>query len=467
MNERLHIVSAPDAPELPQSVEAEAILLGNLMRNNRDIDRIADIIGYEDFSEDVHGRVFQAMIGLAADAKESNPLTLRPLFLNDEAMAVLGGPGYLAKLTSSSLSIGSMDLAKQIRDMAVRRKLITELEIALAKVKDTAHGAPSVADAINDLDAAVSEVTERDSASVEASAGTVASLAITNLDAKDAGVKCGEIPCLDRLIGHISPGSLVVIGGRPGMGKSAVGLTYARGAAKQGHGVLFISLEMSALECGQRLLADEAYDEPGGVPFASLTHRFADRRQRTQLADAQQALDAMPLHIIDTAGLTIGRLGALARRWKRRLAARGQRLDLIVVDYLQKVRPNGKVGSVHEGITEVSDGLKVMAKQLGVGVIALAQLSRGVEARVDKHPVLSDLRESGSIEQDADVVLFVYRPEYYLRQAEPPKGTDQYAKWEDAVAKAENKIEFIASKQRHGQAGTANGVFLGKYQAVR
>jgi replicative DNA helicase len=245
------------------------------------------------------------------------------------------------------------------------------------------------------------------------------------------------------------PKHLVIVAGRPSMGKSAVASSYALGAASAGHGVLFVSLEMSAEELGERIAADLCFDSAVQVPYSAITDGRVTNEQGRQIARAYERLQSIPLSIVDLASCTIAKLNAIVRRHSRRMAAQGKKLDLVIVDYLQLVRPDRHTENRTQEITQVSIGLKAIAKEHGVAVMALAQLSRSVESRADKRPIMADLRESGQIEQDADAIMFLYRPEYYLKQSEPLE-TDHRPKWESMMDDARGKIEFIVAKRRRG-----------------
>jgi replicative DNA helicase len=315
-------------------------------------------------------------------------------------------------------------------------------------------------------EAIASAMDERDIGRHERSAGEAAMAIVNTFDQAVAGVTCEVIPTLDKILGPIRPTHFDVGAGRPGMGKTAVAVSYARGAAKKGHGVLFFSLEMGGDELAERLLADDCFDEHR-IPYEAIRDRKLDMIERREVCRAQERLAALPIQIIDKAGLSIGQIRSMVRRWRRRFAARGQSLDLVIVDYLQLVRGERRMDRI-EVVSEVSRALKEIAKDNHLGVLALSQLSRAVESRADKRPQLSDLRESGQIEQDADAVLFLLRPEYYLRkEGEPIFGDPDYEEWQAKLEKCQGRIEFIVAKRRGGREGSAWGEFLGPYQAVR
>jgi replicative DNA helicase len=251
------------------------------------------------------------------------------------------------------------------------------------------------------------------------------------------------------------------------MGKTAAAISYALGAARAGHGVLFVSLEMSAVELSSRIAADLAFNGRSGIAFSDINSDRPSRDALRAMGNAAAELAEMPFHIVDAGSLTLGRLDMIVRRYKRRLAARGQSLDLVVVDYLQLLRCDERRTSAYETVSEVSRRLKGMAKDHDVAVFALAQLSREVEKRADKRPQLADLRDSGQIEQDADAVLFLYRHEYYLAAGKPEEGAPEYQEWKQAIDAVRGCIDFICAKRRNGITGSARGLFHGQFQAVR
>ena len=251
------------------------------------------------------------------------------------------------------------------------------------------------------------------------------------------------------------------------MGKSILGMSIAKGAAFDGHGVLFVSLEMKADQLGMRLAADLCFDGHSGINFDHIRDGTLTREQLRQVLSVKDAIANLPLVIAPLPSLRVGRLNALIRSHARRMAARGRKLGLVIVDYLQLMDPDRQSDSRVAEITQVSRGLKSTALANDVGVIALAQLSRKVEEREEKRPKLSDLRESGSIEQDADGVLFLYRPEYYLQQTEPPEGHERRERWEASLKACQGDIEFICAKRRQGQTGIRHGRFHGAFQTVR
>lgn len=446
------------------NVACEAALLGALMLENKIIDRVCDIVEPEDFAEPVHGRIFSLIVREHSNGRSANPVTLPPFLKDDPAFQELGG-GYLAQLTGTGASlVGAIDFARQVRDLASRRRLVEGLDAATALASDPNASTEQIVDA---ADAAIVDAGAVGETMHQVSAADCIREMIESIDDPDSGIVCNAIPSLDRLWGKLREKQVVIVAGRPGMGKSAMSLSYAVGVARAGHGVLFVSLEMSSQELGGRLAADMCFNGRGGVPYAAISNRNLTQDQRRLVARAYHELGELPFQVIDTGRITIGRLGMMVRRHKRRMAARGIDLKLVIVDYLQLVSADNKGRSQYEAVSEVSRGMKAIAKDNGVTMMALAQLSREVEKRASKRPELSDLRDSGQIEQDADVVMFLFRQEYYLRKAQPEETSPEWPEWRQALDACQNRIEFIVAKNRQGQEGVATGEFWGGNQAVR
>lgn len=445
------------------NVEAEAALLGGMMVGNQIIDRVAEKVCEAHFFEPLHARIFSAIVSQASRGKVANPVTLRPFFEGDEEMKELGGPAYLAQLTGSSAAIvGVYDFADQIKELAHKRRFVEGLRAAIATAGDDPNA--SLEDLSAQADAAISDARDSVEDAGEYSGAEAIGLVISGFDEPVTGARCGVIPSIDHLLGPMRPTHLIIGAGRPGMGKTATALSYSLGAAERGHGVLFISLEMDAEQLGERMAADLCLEKR--IPYEAIRDRTLTASQRMDVCRAQERLKQMPLQILDKQGLKLGRLRTLIRRWARRFQAQGHKLELVVVDYLQLLRPDRNMDR-YEAVSEISRTLKEIAKEQRLAVFALAQLSRKVEERADKRPMLSDLRESGQIEQDADAVLFFLRQEYYLNNAEPDPSNGEHAKWQAALDKCRGRIEFICAKRRNGQAGSRAGEFLGAFQAVR
>lgn len=465
MSAQTATVTELPAPSDISNVEAEAILLGTMMVNPARIDRVADIVRAEDFKAAVHGRIFDAIVHQASLGRGVSPVAIKGLFEGDEDLASVGGPSYLARLTASPeiYLLDERDLARQIVDLAERRRMRAGLLEAIGKCADLSTPLPEIAAA---ADAAVSARAE--TGLIESDAADCVRDTLTALDKGTTGVLCERIPDADALLGPLEPKSLTILAARPGMGKTCFCSSYALGAARAGHGVLFVSLEMSKEQLMGRMLADVAFDDDQArVPYTAIQKRDLNNWQRNRVAEVGGWIARLPLTIVDAGSLTVGRLDMLVRRHKRRMAARGVSLDLVVVDYLQLLHPDMRGRSAYEAISEISKRLKGIAKDHDIAMFALAQLSRGVESRQDKRPMLSDLRDSGQIEQDADAVMFLMREEYYLQQTEPKDDPDEHEKWERQIERCRGVIDFILAKRRNGSPGSARGRFFAPYQAVR
>jgi replicative DNA helicase len=454
-----------EQPRLPHNIEAEAALLGALMIERSLIDVCADLVAPEHFFEPLHARIFSTIVSQHSQGRIANPVTLKPLFEGDEAMRDVGGPAYLAQLTGSgAVVIGAKDFARQIKDLACLRMLIGGLEQSIAKMRNCED---EVADVISDVEGLIALAGDHEDGDEHMSAGAAAARVVDSLTQERlAGVKSG-IGAIDGTMGSLQPADLAILAARPAMGKTATAISYGIGAAKRGEGVLFISIEMKNDHLAERMLSDMCFDDDATrVPFNAITTGHANADQRRHLARAALALEELPIQLVDVSAPTPAKISRLIKRYKRRFEAKGQKLKLVIVDYLQLVRPDHREKDLYTATSSVSQGLKAAAKSNGVALMALCQLSRAVEQRADKRPNLSDLRDSGSIEQDADVVMFLLRPEYYLAQAKP-EVEDQLLIWEDAMRKVANVIEFIVPKVRRGSPGSGRGVFYGHCQAVR
>jgi replicative DNA helicase len=445
-----------------ETIEGEAALIGALLWHNPSIDRVADKLTALDFFEPVHARMYEAIIREASLGRQVNALTLRPLFEDDEGMKALGGLPYLARISGNEAAILSVDeVAAQIADFAHRRRMRDGLMVAYEACADLdATSAEIIAYADEALSGKTGDEIH------QPTGGQCIDELLDSYTNKVSGVQCRSIPSLDKLMGPIRAKQLVIMAGRPGMGKTAAALSYGLGAAQAGHGVLFVSLEMSSTELAARMVSDLCFVEGKEIHYSNIRDGDLNDWQRRRVHEVGSQAHALPFSVVDVGSLPIGRLNMLVRRHARKIAARGFSLDLVIVDYLQLLSPDSRGRSNYEAVSEVSRGLKALAKDHGLGVMALAQLSREVEKRPGNRPQLSDLRDSGQIEQDADAVLFLLREEYYLRQQDPETVKDPVA--HEAALKAVNgRIEFILAKRRNGVTGQAVGYFHGAYQAVR
>jgi replicative DNA helicase len=446
------------------NVEAEAALLGAILQENGLIDKVADGLAYSDFSEPVHARIFSAVVEQYSKGKSVTPITIKGYLEGDKDLTRLGGFAYLARLTSDMHGLlAPMDLCTQIAEISKRRRMADGLRMAALDCEDLSI---TTAEIVSEADAAISD-SGGDLVNQLSAAQCFDEMVRENAN-RHVGVKCGEIAVLDGLLGPMRPKQLIIGAGRPGMGKTALALSYAIGAARNGHGVLYVSLEMSGAELAARMAADMCFNGNDGVPYHAIRDWELTHSQKQAVADARREVDAMPFEVIDVGSLTVGRLNMLIRRHARRMEARGHKLELVIVDYLQLLSPDSRGRSNYEAVSEVSRALKAMAKDNGVAIFALAQLSREVEKRPGCRPQLSDLRDSGQIEQDADAVLFLLRPHYYLKNDEPDDpSSEKYTQWLNAMEQTRDVLEFILAKRRNGETGNAVGMFNGFYQAVR
>jgi len=478
MTSRVALLREPDAEHIripPYNTDAEQALLGAVLINNTAFYRVSEFLQPEHFGNAVHGRIFAAIGKLLGRGQIANPVTLKSLFDQDGALAEIGGAQYLARLAGAAAAIvNSEDYGRAVHDLYLRRQLIT-------------LGEDVVNDAFRqDLDDPAREQIERaekklfDLATTGETEGGFRTFgaaltnAILNAEAafkrsgKTVGVATGFVD-LDRKLGGLHPSDLVILAGRPSMGKTALATNIAfhaarsyrpadafdprEAAAEDGAVVGFFSLEMSAEQLATRILAEESGVSSDRIRRGDISHEDFDK-----FVQASQRLAALKLFIDDTPALSVAALRTRARRLKRQ-----QGLGLIIVDYLQLLRPSNQVRQQDnrvQDISEITRGLKALAKELDVPVLALSQLSRAVEQREDKRPMLADLRESGSIEQDADVVMFIFREEYYLSR-EPTRRPDEaeskfserYQEWRDRLEKVHGLGEIIIAKQRHGPIG--------------
>jgi replicative DNA helicase len=472
---RLADAPAPEAPSLPHNVEAEAALLGALMIDNRLAEDIQLKLRPEHFFEPLHGRVYEQILKLVDRNMIASPVTLRPLFEADEEMKEVGGPAYLGQLTGSGAAIvGARDFAEQIYDLALLRALIGVGRDMVEHALDTSQDVDPKGQ-IEEAEAALYRVAEEGGGASSVKSFAEATRMAVQMAEKAlntggglSGITTG-LDALNARTGGLHHSDLVIIAGRPGMGKTALATNIAFNAARRmvqdmedgiapeksaGAGIAFFSLEMSADQLATRVLAENS-----GISSENLRMGKISQQDFRNLARAAAELESLPLYIDDTPGLTIAALRTRARRLKRQ---RG--IGLIVVDYLQLLQGTGKSGGDQnrvQEISEISRGLKTLAKELNVPVLALSQLSRAVEQREDKRPQLSDLRESGSIEQDADIVLFVYREEYYVAARQPrdvkdqndPKAAQALQEWQAEMDAVYGLAELIIAKQRHGATG--------------
>ena len=458
---------------LPHHIEAEQQLLGAILTNNDVYDRVASIIRPEHFFEPVHARIYEIAAARIQKNALASPVTLKAFMEDDEGLKELGGPAYLARLAGAAIStFAARDYAQMIYDLAIRRELIqlgNDISAKAARVDVDSEPAEQIVEAEQAL-YQLAEQGQTESGFQSFLSAVTDAVQVANAAYQREGGLAGlatGLTDLDNKLGGLHRSDLLILAGRPSMGKTSLATNIAFNVAKayrkgtlpdgsqgavDGGVVGFFSLEMSAEQLAGRILSEASEISSHKIRQGDMTEEEFRR-----FVEAAKALEACPLYIDDTAAIPIAQLAARARRLKRTHG-----LDLLIVDYLQLVR--GTSDNRVQEIGEISMGLKAIAKELDIPVVALSQLSRQVESRDDKRPQLSDLRESGSIEQDADVVMFVYRGEYY-KEREKPDENDQeaMAKWQDDMARLHGRAEVIIGKQRHGPIGTVELSFEAKF----
>ncbi|PJE28360.1 Replicative DNA helicase [Pseudooceanicola marinus] len=458
---------------LPHSVEAEQQLLGAILTNNDVYDRVAQIINATHFYDPVHARIYEIAAARIAKNQLASPVTLKAFLSDDEGLKELGGPAYLAKLAGAAVSSYAVrDYAQMIYDLAIRRELIRlgrDISDGAAKVDVDNDPKEQIVQAEQKL-YKLSEQGTSESGFVSFLKAVTDAVNVANAayqrEGGLAGISTGLID-MDRKLGGLHPSDLLILAGRPSMGKTSLATNIAFNVAKaykrglrhdgtegaiEGGVVGFYSLEMSAEQLAARILSEAAE-----VPSEQIRKGDMTEEEFRRFVEAAKSLEACPLYIDDTPALPIAQLAARARRLKRTHG-----LDLLIIDYLQLCR--GTADNRVQEIAEISMGMKAIAKELNIPVIALSQLSRTVESRDDKRPQLSDLRESGSIEQDADVVMFVFREEYYVEREKPSDDKlEEMAAWQERMERLHGKAEVVIGKQRHGPIGTVELSFEGRF----
>ena len=464
-----------EAETLPANIEAEQALLGAILVNNDVYEQVERLIDSNHFYDPVHGRIYALIQDRRAKNLLATPVTLQPFVKDDSGLAELGGPAYLAHLAGAAISISAArDYAQAIYDLFLRREI-------MALGDDIRHRARTIRpeddprEQIVQAEQALYGLAEKGKFEGGFKSFVKAALEATNAanaaymrDGGLAGISTGLMD-LDKKMGGLHPSDLIILAGRPSMGKTSLATNVAFNIAKawreeandegimetvDGGKVGFFSLEMSAEQLATRVLSEAAR-----VPSEKLRRGDMEMEEFERFVDAARDLHSIPLYIDDTPALPISTLAARARRLKRQHG-----LDVLMIDYLQLVRPATAKDSRVNEVSEITQGLKAIAKELNIPVIALSQLSRQVESRDDKRPQLSDLRESGSIEQDADVVMFVFREEYY-REREKPSETEheKMTHWQELMEQVRGKAEVIIGKQRHGPIGSVELSFEGQF----
>ncbi|MBR46490.1 MAG: replicative DNA helicase [Rhodospirillaceae bacterium] len=460
---------------LPHNLEAEQALLGAVLINNEALNQVAAFLEPGHFYLPVHGRVFEAVLKMVERGQIASPVTLKHYFDHDDSLSEVGGAQYLARLAGSAVTIINAEhYGRAIYDLAMRRELISIGEEMVNEAYDASLDESAV-EQIENSEQKLFNLAEEGGAeggfrAFHAPLREAVDM-ITQACKRDgnlSGSTTGFID-MDKLLGGLHASDLIILAGRPGMGKTALATNIAFNAAqalkqeKDEHGnivaehgakVGFFSLEMSAEQLATRILAERSEISSEKLRKGELTDN-----EFSKVVRASQEIESLPIYIDDTPALSVAGLRARARRLKRQHG-----LSLVIVDYLQLMRPSSsmRLNNRVQEVSEITQGLKALAKELDLPVLALSQLSRAVEQRDDKRPQLSDLRESGSIEQDADVVMFVYREQYYLARKQPEDGTVEHAEWMERMERVHNLAEVIVAKQRHGPIGKID-MFFNEY----
>ena len=451
----------------PSNLEAEQALLGSILVNNDIIDEISTLVNSNIFYDPAHVKIYEVIESLNNKGMIANPITLKNFFEKDNMLAEVGGTEYLVKLTRFSGSVKqAVDYGKIIHEMYLRRELVQISDKLSSDTLNANSQEQNAENIIESTEKSLFDLAERGSFSQsflkfnQALDQTIemATLAMQN-DQGIVGVPTG-LTDLDEKLGGLHKSDLIILAGRPSMGKTALATNIAYNAAQnilkrqEGSSIAFFSLEMSSEQLSTRILSEQARIKSDDIRRGKVTEEEINRYIETS-----RNIYNLPLFIDETPAITIATLSNRARRIKRLFG-----LSLVVVDYIQLMRSssNKNEGRVQE-ISEITQGLKALAKELSVPVLALSQLSRAVEQRDDKQPQLADLRESGSIEQDADVVMFVYREAYYLERKQPKLGSIEHAEWQSKMNDVNGLADIILGKQRHGPTGTIKVEFEGIY----
>ena len=441
---------------VPKNIEAEQTILGSILANNEIFDEITDQLDESYFFDPIHQKIYKIIANLISKGLLANPVTIKNFFNSKEELIEIGGIDYLVKLTKVSTTKNQIKYYSQLlSDLYIRRQLINISEETLeeSKNKDLEISGTYI---LENTERKLFEIAER--GEFQRSFVTFKDALKETIDMATAAYKNDQgivgVPSgltdLDDRLGGLHKQDLLIIAGRPSMGKTALATNIAFNASlniKKNNlktSVAFFSLEMSSEQLSTRILSEQSRIKSNDIRRGKINQDDFER-----FIEASKNLETLPLHIDDTPSITISALSNRARRLKRK-----EGLDLVVIDYIQLMKSSGyrNESRVLE-IAEITQGLKALAKELDVPILALSQLSRQVEQREDKKPQLSDLRESGSIEQDADVVMFVFREQYYLEKQEPKPGTAEHVEWQEKMSQIHNEAEILIGKQRHGPTG--------------
>ncbi len=463
--EKIKLTDSDSNKKQPSNIDAEQALIGSILVNNDIIDEVANIINPTSFYDPIHTKIYEVIEILNNKGMIANPITLKNYFEKDNMLNEVGGTEYLVKLTRFSGSVKqAIDYAKVVHEMYLRRELVLISDnLSSETLNSKEHNAEDI---IEHTERSLFDLAERGSFSqsfVKFNYALDQTIEMATLAMKNekgiVGVPTG-LTALDEKLGGLHKSDLIILAGRPSMGKTALATNIAYHAAQKILGneekssVAFFSLEMSSEQLSTRILSEQARIRSDDIRRGKVTEEEINRYIETS-----RNIYNLPLFIDETPAITIATLSNRARRIKRLFG-----LSLVVVDYIQLMRSySNKNESRVQEISEITQGLKALAKELNVPVLALSQLSRAVEQRDDKQPQLADLRESGSIEQDADVVMFVYREAYYLERKQPKLGSIEHAEWQSKMNDVNGLADIILGKQRHGPTGTVKVEFEGIY----
>jgi replicative DNA helicase len=457
---------------------AEAALLGAMMLDVGLVVELSDKVMPDDFGDPLHGRIYSAMLRFSAKGMRADAMTLRPIFQTDSD-AQYGA--YLDQLVEAPAVVAAAPaIAEQVADLAARRKARDAMREAMTSLHDDLDR--PVDEICGQVEAAGWAAAHRTKVDVAYNMGDLAGLVEErddriNLDPGAAGITNALVADIDKGLGALEPGTYNLLAGRPGMGKSACASSMALGYAINGHAGLYLQHEMTAEQMGLRSTSDLAHAMGYKLPHASLRKGGLRNNERHDLRAVRERAGLLPLRMICPGPVDIRRVWSLAAQHRAMFKAQGRKLEFLIIDQLILIGAHDEEGRYiqddRKRMNVVSASIKRLAGEMGLAVIALAHLSRSVEARQIKRPILSDLKESGNLEQDADTVTLLYRDEYYLQQAEPkrgekdPKGRDLHEDWELEMGIARGKLDLIFAKNRHGRSSTRTAKFLGEFSSVR
>lgn len=436
------------------SMEGEQQLLGALLMNDRLVPVVMRTGGAELFHHPLHAEIYDLIEARANRGDLVSPVTIKADLQGSRDLEEVGGPAYLVRMASNSLPPAfAADMAKHLAELARKRALAAAISQAQTSLLRGDIPATEIAHGLEREILAAEFTTEADRpVSMSAAVREAMAMAIEAYQGTNSDLVRFGIPALDDIIPGLYPGELTLLGGRPAMGKSAVALTMALNAARAGHGVAIASLEMTPAAMAQRALSEASAQYGCAVPYVDMRTGIMSEDQVRGLVENAEAVGNLPITFLSRAHANVEALSMAVRQ----IARANPKFRLLIVDYAQLLK-SSRGRSRYEQVTEISIALKGIAMSLNIPVVALSQLSREVDKREDKRPVLSDLRESGQLEQDADSVLFCYRPEYYLAQTDPgSKDLDKQANWQIELEEARGKLEIGVAKQRMGQTGVAH-----------